>query len=128
MILERFPDALITREIVPDETGPILEALERHLDSDFIITTGGTGIGPRDLTPDATESFCDRALPGIAETLRAQSYRETSNAMLSRAFAGVKGRTIVINFPGSQKAVKLCTRTILPVMEHAPRMLRGEGH
>ena len=88
----------------------------------------GTGISPRDVTPEATRRFCERELPGIAEMLRARSYEETPMAVLSRGCAGLKGRTIVVNFPGSLKAASLCVRLLIPVMEHALSMLRGEGH
>jgi len=128
LIVDRLPEAIVGRLIVPDEKADILRAFEDHAGSDFILTTGGTGIGPRDITPDVTEAYCDSALPGISETLRNESCRETKTAMLSRGYAGVKDRTIIVNFPGSVKAVRLCTRTLLPVMEHALEMLRGKGH
>jgi molybdopterin adenylyltransferase len=125
---DAFPGAQIRRVIVPDEAQAILAALERHADSDYILTTGGTGIGPRDITPEVTERFCDRLLPGVAEALRAVSIRETPMAMLSRGLAGVSGGTIVVNFPGSAKAARLCTRVLIPVMEHGIAMLAGGGH
>jgi molybdenum cofactor synthesis domain-containing protein len=123
-----FPAAEIRREIVPDEAEAISRALERHADADYILTTGGTGIGPRDITPEVTESFCERPLPGIAETLRAQSYAETPFALLSRGTAGLRGRCIVVNLPGSLKAVRLCTRILIPLMEHGVKMMAGQGH
>jgi molybdopterin adenylyltransferase len=123
-----FPDAHISGMVVPDEQDRILEALEKSGPADFIITTGGTGISPRDVTPEATRRFCQRELPGLAETLRAESYRETPAAMLSRGFAGMRGASIVVNLPGSVKAVRLGMKVLLPVMEHALRMVRGEGH
>ncbi|MGA2477958.1 MAG: MogA/MoaB family molybdenum cofactor biosynthesis protein [Spirochaetia bacterium] len=124
----RFPDAEISRAVVPDEPPAILSALESSTGADFILTTGGTGISPRDITPEATMKFCDRELPGIAEALRAASLVETNAAMLSRGYAGMHGTTVVVNFPGSLKAVRLCMKVIGPIMEHAVRMLRGEGH
>ena len=127
-VLARYPDASVSRRVVPDEPVGILAALEASADSDFILTTGGTGLSPRDVTPETTRQFCDREIPGIAEALRAQSYAETPAAMLSRAYAGVRGRCIVVNFPGSVKAVRRCMEVLGPVMEHAVRMLRGEGH
>ena len=128
IVSESFPKAVVTREIVPDDTRALRDAFNRHTDSDYILTTGGTGISPRDVTPEATEVFCDRSLPGIAEVLRVESYRETRNAMFSRGFAGLKGNTIIVNFPGSVKAVKTCTRLMVPIMEHGIKMMRGEGH
>jgi molybdopterin adenylyltransferase len=128
LLREAFPDSEIRREVVPDEIQAIKDAFERHPNADFILTTGGTGISARDVTPEATCSFCERELPGIAEALRAESYRETPTAVLSRGFAGIRGNTIIVNFPGSVKAVRLCTRVLIPIMEHALSMLRGEGH
>ena len=93
-----------------------------------MLTTGGTGIGPRDVTPEATSEFCTRQLPGIAEMLRATSLRETPMAALSRAVAGQKGRTIVVNLPGSPAGVRTCVSALLPILEHAVEMMRGEGH
>jgi len=124
----RFPDAVVVREIVPDEEQQLRAALNRHLDADFIFTTGGTGLSEQDITPEVSAAFCDRALPGISEILRARSYRETEFAMLSRGYAGMKGKTILVNFPGSVKAVRLCTRTLLPVLEHALEMMYGGRH
>jgi molybdenum cofactor biosynthesis protein B len=128
ILREGLPGIIVNRVVVPDEEADILRALENAAGADFILTTGGTGIGPRDLTPDVTEKFCHRPLPGISELLRRESCRETKTAVLSRGYAGVKGRTVVVNFPGSLRAVRLCTRVLLPVMEHAVKMLRGEGH
>jgi molybdopterin adenylyltransferase len=127
-IRARFPDVDVTRAVVPDEPPDILAALESFTGADFILTTGGTGISPRDVTPEATMRFCQKELPGIAEALRAASLAETPSAMLSRGYAGLHGKTVVVNFPGSQKAVRLCMTVLGPVMEHAVRMLRGEGH
>ena len=123
-----YPSAVISRSIVPDDPGKILSALESQEGVDFILTSGGTGLSPRDVTPEVTMKFCDREIPGIAEALRSRSYAETPAAMLSRGFAGLRGSTVVVNFPGSPKAVRLCMEVLGPVMEHARRMIRGEGH
>lgn len=128
IIYKTYHDASISREIVPDEHEEILGALERGADSDIILTTGGTGISERDITPEVSRVFCDRELPGIAEALRMESYRETPNALLSRGFAGMKGRCLVINLPGSVKAAQFCTRIIAPILEHAVAMAAGGGH
>lgn len=125
---EIVPSCKIERTIVPDEADDILKALKLFEGFDFILTTGGTGIGPRDITPNVTEEYCDRQLPGISETLRAESLKETNSAMLSRGYSGMKDNTIIVNFPGSVKAVRLCTRVIAPVMIHAVKMINGEGH
>lgn len=128
LIISRFPDAQVAREVVPDESERITEALQRHLGADYILTTGGTGVSFRDQTPEVTEAYCDRSLPGIAEILRYKSYEETPYALLSRGYAGIKGQSIIVNFPGSLKAVRLCTKILLPIMEHGIDMLRGKGH
>jgi molybdopterin adenylyltransferase len=127
-VRRRFTNATVSRRIVPDEPQEILAAFREAEGSDFILTTGGTGISPRDVTPEATRLFIERELPGISESLRAQSYSETPAAILSRGVAGIKGGTIVVNFPGSVRAVRLCMKVLGPVMEHALRMTRGEGH
>ena len=128
ILREHFGDVAIRNEVVPDEADMLLDAFDRHAGSDFILTTGGTGISDRDITPETTKNYCDRALPGVSEALRAESYRETPSAVLSRGEAGMKGNTIIVNFPGSVRAVRLCTRVLIPVMKHAVGMARGEGH
>jgi molybdenum cofactor synthesis domain-containing protein len=128
ILREAFPEVRVAAEVVPDESEAIVAAFQRHLQADFILTTGGTGVSDRDVTPEATRGYCERELPGIAEALRAESYKETPAAVLSRGVAGIRGDTIIVNFPGSVKAVRLCTRVLIPVMEHALSMLRGEGH
>ena len=125
---EIVPSFEVEKTIVPDEAAGILKALESFKGYDFILTTGGTGIGPRDITPNVTEEYCDRELPGISETLRAESLKETNSAMLSRGYSGMKDNTIIVNFPGSLKAVQLCARVVAPVMIHAVKMIKGEGH
>jgi len=128
IIKETIADAEISRMIVPDEKAEIREALQKAASSDFILTTGGTGLSSRDVTPEICEEYCDRSLPGMAEILRSESYKETPHAMLSRGYAGIKDKTIIVNFPGSVKAVTLCTRILLPVMGHALKMINNEGH
>jgi molybdenum cofactor synthesis domain-containing protein len=128
ILLEAYPECRINRVIVPDDTVAIRKALDENLGDDYILTTGGTGISPRDVTPDVSREFCDSELPGIAEILRFESYKETPQAMLSRGYAGLKNQTIVVNFPGSVKAVRLCTRVLIPIMDHSGKMFRGEGH
>lgn len=120
--------AEVTMYVVPDEADSIAEVIRKNLHKDFILTTGGTGISTRDITPEITAGLCDRELPGIAEMLRYESYKETVNAVLSRGYSGMKGKTIIVNFPGSVKAVTLCTKRLIPVMEHAIRMVQGKKH
>jgi molybdopterin adenylyltransferase len=123
-----LPSAQIEREVVPDGKDSVLAALARHPGADWILTTGGTGPAPRDQTPEATASFCDREMPGIAEWLRLKSLEETPNAIFSRLWAGMRGAQYVVNFPGSEKAASFCAALIAPLMEHGVTMARGEGH
>jgi molybdopterin adenylyltransferase len=121
-------DLELSGEIIPDEFDEIITALDGHKDADIIITTGGTGIGPRDVTPEAAEQWCDKSVPGIAEALRTMSLGETMSAMLSRGYSGIKDRTLVVTLPGSVKAVRSCTTYLVPVLAHAVRMMAGKGH
>lgn len=116
-------------DIVPDEAGRIQEKLVSwadHLRVDVILTTGGTGLAPRDVTPTATLGVIDYEVPGIPETMRAESLKKTPNAMLSRMVAGVRGQTLVVNLPGSPKAVRECLDAIKAALPHAVETLRGE--
>jgi molybdopterin adenylyltransferase len=130
LVKARLWDAEVALRVVPDEPEAIFTALDDEAASgaDVILTTGGTGLSPRDITPEVTRRFCDREAPGIAEALRAQSYGETPAAMLSRGYAGLRGTCLVVNFPGSVRAVRRCMEVFGPVMEHALHMIRGEGH
>jgi molybdopterin adenylyltransferase len=128
VLVHHYPNVHVTRSVVPDEAGCILRAFEENADADFIITTGGTGISPRDITPDVTVRYCERLLPGVAEMLRTESLKQTPYAALSRGAAGVRGNTVIVNIPGSLKGALLCTRLLIPIIAHAPKMLRGEGH
>lgn len=121
-------EAEVSLQIVPDEKIAIRKALCESMEQDYIITTGGTGLSPKDISPEVTEEFCEKEIPGISELLRRESYKETKNAALSRGFCGLKGRTIIVNFPGSVKAVTLCTQLILPIMEHGKKMILGGKH
>jgi len=114
--------------IVPDEEDEIAQAFESGQGGDAIITTGGTGLGPRDITPEMTERFCDRSAPGISEMLRAESLKETPNAALSRGYSGMKGSTLVVNIPGSVRGAAFCARLLAPLLTHAEGMISGEGH
>jgi molybdopterin adenylyltransferase len=121
---------IVNYEVVPDEKELIAQKLISWADDskvDVIITTGGTGLSPRDVTPEATLSVVDRLLPGFAEAMRAESLRKTRMAMLSRAVAGTRKGCLIINLPGSPKAVRECLEPILPVLPHAVETLRGQG-
>lgn len=123
-----LPEAEIEREIVPDGLESVLAALARHPGADWILTTGGTGPSPRDLSPEASAAYCDREMPGIADWLRLRSLEETPNAIFSRGYAGMRGAQFVVNFPGSERAASFCASLLAPLLEHGARMARGEGH
>jgi molybdenum cofactor synthesis domain-containing protein len=114
------------REVVPDERAAIVAALRALAgQADVVLTTGGTGLGPRDLTPEATREVVDREAPGIAEALRHASLAITPFAMLSRATAGLAGHTLVVNLPGNPKAVREEWEVLEPVLGHAVATARG---
>ncbi len=115
--------------IVPDEKDILRETLATWADScevDIILTTGGTGFAPRDVTPEATRLVIDREAPGLAEAMRQESLKSTPHAMLSRAIAGIRGRTVIINLPGSLKAAMENFKVVQPVLQHAVELLREE--
>lgn len=113
-------------EIIPDEKELIKEKLIEYCRNvDLIITTGGTGLSPRDVAPDATLDVIEREIPGIAEAMRMAGLKKTNRAMLSRAVAGVRGRTLIINLPGSPKAVKEGLEAIMDVISHAVEKIKG---
>lgn len=114
-------------DILPDEKELIKEKLIKYSkEVDLIITTGGTGLSPRDVTPEATLEVIDRQVPGIAEAMRSEGLKKTSRAMLSRAVTGVKGRSLIINLPGSPKAAKENLAVILDVIPHAIEKIKGD--
>lgn len=120
---------VVESTVLPDEVDQISGLLREWSDSgnvDLILTTGGTGFAPRDVTPEATLEVVDRIAPGLAETMRAQSMRKTSHAMLSRAVAGIRGSTLIINFPGSPKGARENLEIVLPVLQHATQVLSGD--
>ena len=123
-----LPDCSVQIEIVPDGVESVQQAFLRHPEADWILTTGGTGPGPRDHTPEATNLYIDRPVYGIAEYLRARSIEETPNAVFSRAIAGLRGRQFIINLPGSEKGARFCAKLLAPLLEHGTRMAHGESH
>jgi molybdopterin adenylyltransferase len=126
-MVTQMPEAIISAgAIIPDEREQIEAILCEWSDEkrlNLILTTGGTGLAPRDVTPEATKSVIDREAPGIAEALRAMSIQHTLYGMLSRGIAGTRGRTLIINLPGSPNAVKECLEYLLPVLPHAINLL-----
>lgn len=115
--------------LLPDDREALAEAMRDIADqgiADLILTTGGTGFSPRDCTPEATKSVIEREVPGIPEAMRSLSLKITDRAMLSRAAAGIRGRTLIINMPGSPKAVRECLEFILPALEHGLKIMLGE--
>ena len=114
--------------LVPDEKALIKEAIISLADdrnADVIFTTGGTGFAPRDITPEATKEVIEKEVPGISEAIRAKSLEITERAMLSRAVSGIRGKTLIINLPGSPKAVRESIAVVLPILEHAVETLSG---
>lgn len=119
---------VVKYDIVPDEVEIIAGRLVQWAGSgiDVILTTGGTGLGPRDVTPEATMSVVERVVPGLAEAMRAKTADISPFAILSRAVAGVRGKCLIINLPGSPKAVRECLEAILAAIPHAIEILKGE--
>jgi molybdopterin adenylyltransferase len=120
---------IVGRQIIPDEKEMIRLALIEWSDgekTDLILTTGGTGVSPRDVTPDATREVIEREIPGMAEAMRHQSLTLTPHAMISRAIAGIRGRTLIINLPGSPKGARENLSVILPALLHAVEKIKGD--
>ncbi len=124
------PDYEVTRyEVVPDDREMIAERMSQWADAtdvDLIVSTGGTGLGPQDITPEACLSVIDREVPGLAETMRARTLQFTPMAMLSRSVAGIRGNTLIITLPGSPKGVRECLEVVTPVLGHALQLLHTE--
>ena len=122
---------VLAREVVPDDRRQIEAALRRHCareaDISLIFTTGGTGLTADDLTPEATLAVIDREAPGFAEAMRAESLRRTPLGILTRGVSGIAGRTLIVNFPGSPKAVEQLFAVIAPVLDHAAATLDGHS-
>jgi len=122
---------VVSSEIVPDDVEAVSCAIVAAADgigADVVLTTGGTGLGPRDVTPEATLAACDREVPGIAEAIRARSLEVTGRAMLSRGVAGQRGLTLVVNLPGSEKGAREAFGFVADQLEHAADMMAGGGH
>ena len=128
-LLESLPAEIIGCHILPDEKETLQSMMTRLADffqCDLLLTTGGTGLAPRDVTPEATREILDREIPGIAEALRAAGMPHKPTAMLSRGLAGVRKKTLIINLPGSPSAVKDSFEILRPVLRHAVELMKGE--
>jgi molybdopterin adenylyltransferase len=128
-ILQAMGMEIVGRRIIPDEKEVIRRTLIEWSDgekTDLILTTGGTGVSPRDVTPDATREIIEREIPGIGEAMRHQSLTVTPHAMISRAMAGIRHRTLIINLPGSPKGARENLNVILPALVHAIEKIKGD--
>ncbi|MDI6894403.1 MAG: MogA/MoaB family molybdenum cofactor biosynthesis protein [Bacillota bacterium] len=127
-ILEKAGMEIVHQKVLPDDKGALAVELKYMADGlglDVVLTTGGTGLGPRDRTPEATRAVIDREVPGIAEAVRAAGLRKTPHAMLSRAVAGVRGSTLIVNLPGSPRAAQENLEVLMPALGHAVELLQG---
>ena len=130
-VMSRFEGRVVEYAIVPDEKENITRKLIEWSDDggiDIIITTGGTGLAERDVTPEATLEVIGKTVPGLSETMRAKNIKRTPHAMLSREVCGVRDKTLIVNLPGSQNAVKECLLVILPALPHAIEVIKGEAN
>jgi molybdenum cofactor synthesis domain-containing protein len=119
---------ILRTEVLPDEAALIKEKLiECASEADLVVTAGGTGLSPRDVTPEATLAVIEREVPGIAEAMRAAGLHNTPRAMLTRGVAGTRGGALIINLPGSEKAVRECLGAVIEVIPHALEKLKGSG-
>jgi len=128
-MLENAHYNVVYTKIVPDERESIEQELIRcadELDIALVLTTGGTGFAPRDVTPEATIAVCTRLTPGIPDAMRAESLKITNRAVLARQQAGIRGETLIVNLPGSPKAARENLAAVLPALDHGLEMLRGE--
>lgn len=130
-LLEGIGARVVARELLSDDLEPLREAIRASADRsevNLVVTTGGTGLAPRDNTPEATRAVITREAPGLAEAMRAETFRQTPLAMLSRGVCGVRAGALVINLPGSPRAVRECFEVIRPVLAHAVALLAGRSH
>ena len=130
-LLREAGASVVAQEVMSDEPAPLAErlrALADREDVNLVVTTGGTGLGPRDNTPEATRAVVEREVPGLGEAMRAETLKQTPTAMLSRAVCGTRSGALIVNLPGSTKGVRECFAVIRPVLNHAVAMLAGHDH
>lgn len=129
-LVKEIDGEVVEYRVLPDEQHLLAQLMKEWADDlslDLILTTGGTGFSLRDVTPEATKEIADRMVPGIAEVMRYESLKVTPKAMLSRATSALRKRTLIINMPGSPKAVKECWQAIAPALPHGIQILKGEA-
>ncbi len=130
-LLTELGAQIVAKEIVNDDLEPLAEKLRGYADRtdvNLIVTTGGTGFGPRDNTPEATRRVIEREAPGLAEAMRMETLKDTPMAMISRGVCGIRSGTLIVNLPGSPKAVRESFEIIRPVLSHAIALLAGKSH
>lgn len=130
-LLREAGAAVVVQEIVSDELEPLaskLRELADRVDVNLVLTTGGTGLSPRDNTPEATRAVIEKEVPGLTEAMRAETLKQTPTAMLSRGVCGVRAGSLVVNLPGSPKGVRECFAVIRPVLAHAVSQIAGGDH
>jgi molybdenum cofactor synthesis domain-containing protein len=130
-MLDKDRFEIFEKKIVADNREAIANELKYFSDKagiDVVLTTGGTGLGPRDVTPEATAFVCERIVPGLSEIIRIRGWKKTESAVLSRGIAGIRNKTLIINLPGNPKGVRESLEIILDVLPHAVQMMLGGGH
>jgi molybdenum cofactor synthesis domain-containing protein len=130
-LVRSLPGEVVKYEVIPDEPEVIKERLINYCDSlkvDLVLTNGGTGFTPRDLTPEATRGVIEREVPGIPEAMRTECLKFTKRAMLSRAISGIRGRTLIVNLPGSNRGARESLEAILEGLPHGLDMIAGREH
>lgn len=128
-LLREIPAEVANYRVVPDEKNEIQAALLHFiddLDCEVVLTTGGTGIGPRDVTPEATQEILEKEIPGLAEAFRREGLKKIPTALLSRGVSGIRKRSLIVNLPGSPEAVRDALGILQPILSHATELIRGE--
>src|SRR5271163_4421760 len=127
-LLQAHAFHVVSRLVVPDEQGEIEDALRQQCEvASLVVTTGGTGVSPRDVTPEATRAVCDRVLDGFAELMRAEGRKQTEFAPLSRTVSGIRGTTLIVNLPGSPEGATTSLHAVLALIPHVLTLLDGTG-